>query len=155
MKNLIDSDVLLLHGDLLFEKILIGKLIETRDNRVLVNREVKPPEKDFKALIENNMVIKIGVDLSGPNAYFCAPMYKFSKADFMRWLAEIDDFIKQGKVNCYAEDAFNEISDKIALYPLYLEEFCMEIDAADDLEKARRLFKNRAQRAIKELLRSY
>ncbi len=137
-KNLIDSDVLLLHGDLVFDDVLIWKLIRAKDNRVLVNRKIKPPEKDFKTLIENNRIIKIGVELSGPNAYFCAPMYKFSKADFLRWLAEIDDFIMQGKINCYAEDAFNKISNEIVLRPLYFEEFCMEIDTMDDLEKARR-----------------
>lgn len=65
-------------------------------------------------------------------------MYKFSKADFLRWLAEIDDFIEQGKVSCYAEDAFNQISDKMVLRPLYFGEFCMEIDTVDDLEKARK-----------------
>jgi len=137
-KNLIDSDVLLLHGDLLFDDVLIGRLTGAKDNRVLVNRKIKPPEKDFKTLIENNRIIKIGVELSGPKAYFCAPMYKFSKADFLRWLAEIDDFIMQGKINCYAEDAFNKISNEIVLRPLYFEEFCMEIDTMDDLEKARR-----------------
>lgn len=135
-KNLIDSDVLLLHGDLLFDDVLIGKLIEAKGNRVFVNREIKPPEKDFKALIENDRIIKIGVELSGRNAYFCAPMYKFSKADFLRWLAEIDGFIKREKVNCYAEEAFNEISREIVLRPLYFEEFCMEIDTMEDLEKA-------------------
>lgn len=136
-KNFIDSDVLLLHGDVLLDGVLIGKLIESKDNRALVNREIRPPEKDFKALIENSRVTRIGVELSGPNAYFCAPVYKFSKADFLRWIAKIDDFIKQGKVNCYAEDAFNEISDELVLHPLYFTEFCMEIDTMADLDKAR------------------
>ena len=142
-RNLIDSDVLLLHGDLLFEDILIKKLIDAVENCVLVNRKTRPPQKDFKALIENDRVIKIGVELFGPNTYFCAPMYKFSKVDFLRWLAEIDDFIKQGKVNCYAEDAFNKISREIMLHPLYFKEFCMEIDAMDDLEKATNWLQNR------------
>ena len=70
-------------------------------------------------------------------------MYKFSKVDFLRWLAEMDDFTKQGKVNCYAEDAFNEISNEIVLHPLYFEEFCMEIDTTGDLERARRWLGNK------------
>jgi len=61
-------------------------------------------------------------------------MYKFFKTGFLRWLAEIDGFTKQGKINCYAEDAFNEISKEITLYSLYFEEFCVEIDAKEDLE---------------------
>jgi len=92
-RDFIDSEMLLLHGDMLFDDILIGKLIEAKDNRVLVNKEITPPEKDFKALIESSRVIKIGVEVSDPSAYFCAPMYKFSKADFLRWIAEIDGYI--------------------------------------------------------------
>lgn len=136
-KHLIDTDVLLLHGDLLFDDVLLKELIAAEGNRVLVNRRIEPPEKDFKALVESDRVTRIGVELSGPNCYFCAPMYKLSKADFLRWLAQIDEFVEQGKVHCYAEDAFNEISGKIALYPLYFEEFCMEIDTPQDLEDAR------------------
>ena len=52
-------------------------------------------------------------------------------------ISEMDDFISRGKVNCYAEDAFNEISDELVLYPLYFTEFCMEIDTMADLEKAK------------------
>lgn len=142
-KGLIDSDVLLLHGDLVFDEVLIGELIEAKGNHVLVNREIKPPDKDFKALIKDNRIVEIGVELSGPNTYFCAPMYKFSRSDFLRWLNEIENFIKKGKTNCYAEDALNEISDEIALYPLYSEKFCMEIDTVDDLEKAKSWHRNR------------
>lgn len=137
IKDVIDDDIILLHGDLLFDSVLLGKLIRAKGNRVLVNRKIKPPEKDFKALIENERVVKIGVALSGPNAYSCAPMYKLSKLDFLYWLDEIERFIKQGKVNCYAEDAFNEISGKILLRFLYFERFCMEIDTMYDLEKAK------------------
>ena len=121
----------------MWSDISIGKLIEAKDNRVLVNKKLTPPEKDFKAMIKSNRIIKIGVDVSNPSAYFCAPMYKFSKADFLRWIAEMDGFINRGKVNCYAEDTLNEILREATLYPLYFKEFCMEIDTVNDLEKAR------------------
>ena len=53
---------------------------------------------------------------------------------------EIDEFVKKGKTKCYAEDAFNEISDKIKLYPVYYEkEFAMEIDDFEDLKKAKKM----------------
>jgi phosphoenolpyruvate phosphomutase len=138
-RALIDSDILLLHSDLLFHDVLMRRLVEATDNRVLVNRQVKPPEKDFKALVENDRVTRIGVDVSGPDTFFCAPMYRFSQEDFTLWLSTIDDFIRQGRVDCYAEDAFNQVSHRITLRPLYFEEFCMEIDTAEDLETARSL----------------
>jgi len=140
-KNLINSDVVLLHGDLLFDDVLVEKLMGAKNNRVLVNGEIKPPEKDFKALIKNDRITKIGIEFSGPNAYFCVPMYKFSKADFLLLLDKVEDLIEHGKVNYYAEDAFNEISNRIVLRPLYFEEFCMEIDTRHDLERAKSWFR--------------
>ena len=141
-KELINDGVILLHGDLLFERKLLEKLINGKHaNCVLVNREIKPPEKDFKAVIENDRVIKIGVEFSGKNAFFSAPLYKFSKSDFLYWLDEIEKFVKKDDLKIYAESVFNKISDKIILRPLYFtEEFCMEIDTKEDLEIARSLF---------------
>ena len=146
-KGLVDEDIILLHGDLLFDSVLIQKLLEARGNRVLVNRQVLSPEKDFKALIKRGRVVRIGVNLSGPGTFFCAPLYRFSKADFLLWLDKIEDFVRQGKVDCYAEDAFNEISAEVLLRPLYFKEFCMEIDTRADLEKTRRYLRRESGRA--------
>ena len=145
-RNLVDEDVILLHGDLLFDSVLTGKLMEAEGNRALVNRRIKPPKKDFKAVIENNRVVKIGVEFSGPDAYFCAPMYKFSRADFLRWLDEMEKFIEKGRTNCYAEDAFNEISGEIVLRPLFFEEFCLEIDTISDLKKAESWVRSKSEK---------
>lgn len=141
-KSLVDDDVILFHGDLLFERKLLERLVhEKRVNCVLVNRKIKPPEKDFKAVVENNRVTKIGVEFSGRNAFFSAPLYKFSKLDLLYWLNEIEKFVKKGDLKIYAESVFNEISDKVLLLPLYFtEEICLEIDTEEDLELARNLF---------------
>ena len=141
-KNLIDDDIILIHGDLLFDKELLDMLINNNyPNCVLVNKMVSIPENDFKAVIENNIVTKIGVDFSGVNAFFSAPLYKFSRLDFLFWLDNIEKFIKKGKTKCYAEDVFNEISDKLMLYPVYFDDkLCMEIDTKEDLERVRRIF---------------
>jgi len=138
-KNLVDDDIILLHGDLLFERKLLERLIDEKYvNCVLVNRKIRPPSKDFKALIKGNKVIKIGVEFFGKNAFFCAPLYKFSQSDFLYWLNEIEKFVMKGDLKIYAESVFNEISDKIVLRPLYFtDEFCMEIDTKEDLEIAK------------------
>jgi phosphoenolpyruvate phosphomutase len=142
-KELIDDDIILLHGDLLFERKLLEKMINQKHvNCVLVNRKIKPPQKDFKAVIKNGKVIKIGVEFSGKNAFFSAPLYKFSKSDFLYWLDEIEKSIKKGDLKIYAESVLNKISDKIILRPLYFtKEFCMEIDTKDDLETAKNSFR--------------
>jgi len=140
-KKYIDDDILLLHGDLFFDEKLIKKLIGKKGNYVLVNKDAKLPKKDFKAEIKNNKVIKIGVEFFGNGCYLSMPIYKFSKKDFLVWIDEIDKEIKIGNVKIYAENAFNKISDRIILKPLFFnKEICMEIDDIKDLEKARDLF---------------
>ncbi len=144
-KDLIDEDIILMHGDMVFEKEVLGKLLDSNHKTcVLVNNKIKAPQKDFKAIIKDNTVKEIGVNVFGKDAFFLPPVYKFSKGDFMLWLEEIKEFVKKGIVTVCAEDAFNNISDKIQLYPVYYgDEFCMEIDNFEDLEKARNFFKQK------------
>ena len=144
-KKLIDDDIILLHGDLLFNIKLMEMLVQDKHpNCVPVNKRIKPPEKDFKAVIENGRVTKIGIKFYGKNTFYSAPLYKFSKSDFLRWFDKIEEFIKRGDLKSYAEDAFNEISNDIPLYPLYFnKELCMEIDTKEDLEMARKLLSKR------------
>ena len=108
-KNLIDDDIVLFHGDLLFTKKLFKNIIKRDKNMVLVNKKIKPPKKDFKALIKNEKILKIGVDLTDKNAYLCLPLYKICKKDFLTWIYEMEKEIKDGNLNIYAEDAFNKI----------------------------------------------
>jgi phosphoenolpyruvate phosphomutase len=143
-RHLIDDDILIMHGDMVFDRRLLGNLLnENYTNCALVNNKIEPPKKDFKGKIENGIVKMISANISGKNAFFLAPIYKFSKDGFNLWLNEIDKFVKDGNVKVYGEDAFNNIPDKIKLYPVYFsDEFCMEIDDFDDLEIARNFFRN-------------
>jgi choline kinase len=139
-RKLIDDDIVILHGDLVFEKTLLDRLLEhPSENAALINNVIELPKRDFKAVIQDGVIKKIGIEFFGEGAFFCAPLYKFSKAGFLRWMAEIDSFVNEGSVTCYAENAFNNISDEINLTPVYYDkEFCMEIDTAEDLDIARK-----------------
>jgi len=142
VNDFIDDDILYMHGDMVFDKELLGRLLNL-DNKscVLVNNKIEPPDKDFKGNIDEGFVKKIGVDISGDNTYFLPPIYKFIKSDFMIWMKEIERFVKEGNVNVYGEDAFNNISERFKLFPVYYgDEFCMEIDNFDDLEIAQKYF---------------
>jgi len=58
-KDLIDDDIILIHGDMVFEKSVLKKLIESEvENSVLINNKIKPPKKDFKGKIKNGLVKK-------------------------------------------------------------------------------------------------
>jgi phosphoenolpyruvate phosphomutase len=141
-RDLIDDDIILFHGDLIFSENLLRRLINGKENLVLVNKDAELPKKDFKAVIENNKVVKIGVEFFGKNAFLSQPLYKFNKRDFLIWMNAIEKEIKNGNLNIYAEDAFNKISDEITLNPLYFsDELCMEIDTPEDLKIARSMLK--------------
>ncbi len=141
-RNKIDDDILLLHGDLVFDPSLLERLINTKSNNyILVNNTIPLPKKDFKALVLDNKIKKIGVNFFGENVYFCAPLYKIKKETMKIWIKKMNEFIKNGKVASYAEDALNEITDQIDLLPLYYtKEFCMEIDSHEDLKIAKEYF---------------
>ena len=60
-----------------------------------------------------------------------------------RWLKQIGIFIADGRTKCYAEDALNQITSEVELEPLYYsEEFCMEVDDAEDLAAAKNWYRN-------------
>ena len=131
-----DDEVISLHSDLFYDPKLIKKIIEVPNSGVLVNQGFIS-KKDFNAEIKNGRIIKIGVKLKGENRRFCLPIFKFLKNDFQKLMKKIDEFAKSGKTSYYAEEAFNEISDKIELYSVYFnKEFAMEIDDFVDLKKA-------------------
>jgi len=142
-KEMIDDKVILFHGDLIFSDLLLENMIKSKySNCVLVNKEIPLPKKDFKALLINDRVEKIGVNIFGSNAAFLAPLYKLSKEFFLNWLIQIEIFIKNNQVNLYAEDALNEILNQVSLKPIYFNTlFCMEIDDFEDLNRARSIFK--------------
>lgn len=144
-KNHIDDDIILLHGDTVFEPELLDRLIKCENkNCALINDKIALPQKDFKAQIIDGRIKRIGVDVFAENSFFLAPIYKFSKEDLVIWMNEMENFINRGEVNKYAEDAFNEIHHKIDLRPTFFgEEFCMEIDTVDDLQIAKSFFEKK------------
>lgn len=140
-KAAIGDDIIWMHGDLLVDSNLLGAIVNQSQSSVLIKRSGALPQKDFKATIEDGLVTKIGVNIFGDDARFCVPLYKFLAKDFSLFFEGIGLFIKDGKVDCYAENVFNEIPE-LKLNPVYYDdELAMEIDDFDDLERAQRLLK--------------
>lgn len=141
-KEELNDDILLAHGDLVFDKEVVDKLIKSdHKNTAIVKKDFRPP-KDFKAQIKNGRILNISVNLEGEDTHFLAPLYKFSKNDFQQWLNKIEEYVAKEQVHCYAENALNELLPKqLELNPFYLTgETCMEIDELEDLKLAQSLF---------------
>lgn len=128
-----DDDLILLHGDLVFENQVIDMMVAQECSCMAVSSVAPLPEKDFKAVVCQGKIKQVGVDCF-ENAVAAQPFYKLNKADWLIWLAAIEKFCESGKRDCYAEAALNTVSNSLALYPCDVKELlCSEIDNSDDL----------------------
>ena len=133
-KEELNDDIILMHGDLVFSDEVLKMVIESKNSVMTVSSTLDLPEKDFKAVIKDNKIVKVGIEFFD-NALACQPLYKLNKEDWLVWLENIERFIESGNNKCYAENAFNEISDKVNIYPLDIENMlCGEIDNLEDLK---------------------
>ena len=142
-KYIIDDDIILLHGDLVFNKEICNRFfLQSEQNTVIVSTKLPLPEKDFKGRIKDGFIREISVSIFGDDCVFLLPLYKFSESNMKIWFAEIENFVQRGNTNVYAEDAFNNISSKLELTPIYMDdEICMEVDTLEDLKIARKMLR--------------
>lgn len=132
----LDDDLLLMHGDLVFEDGIIQDMMKTKKSVMAVCKSQPLPQKDFKAIIHEN-IIEIGIDCF-EDAYAVQPLYCLQNATWKIWRQKIREFCENGQVNCYAENAFNEVSDCCLIYPHEVgEHICGEVDTQEDLYKMR------------------
>lgn len=138
----INEDIILLHGDLVFDEKVVQILINSDESCVVVDSTIPLPKDDFKAKIQNNQVKYIGIDYFNDDAVACQPFYKLKKEDWKIWKNKIREFCDSGKTNVYAENALNVVINGLILRPLDLKGLlCMEVDTQDDLEKVKEILK--------------
>lgn len=132
-REYLDDDILLLHGDLIFENSVLDDLMASDGSCMAVSSTIPLPEKDFKAVIEEGLIKSIGV-AQFHGAWAAQPLYKLLKKDWTVWLERIQAYCEEGNRNCYAEEAFNEVSHKCVLHPFDIRNrLCCEIDTPGDL----------------------
>lgn len=133
-RELLDDDIILMHGDLVFEQSVLNDVLHSEYSCVTVSSSVKLPDKDFKAVVKDGLVQKIGIEFFD-SAVAAQPLYKFRKKDWRVWLDNICKYCQAGNDKCYAENAFNDVSDKCKLKPLDVKDrLCGEIDTQEDLK---------------------
>ena len=143
-----DQDVLLMHGDLVFENTVLDDVMESPESCMTVSSTLPLPEKDFKAVIHKNRIEKVGIEFF-EDALAAQPLYKLNKEDWNVWLARIEEFCEKEKVSCYAENAFNEVSDQCLIRPLDVQDrLCAEIDNPEDLKQVSGMLKEVENRTV-------
>ena len=129
-----DDDIILMHGDLVFENLVMEAVLNSENSCMAVSSTLPLPEKDFKAVIKDGRIEKVGIEFFD-NAVAAQPLYKLKKEDWKIWLANIERFCESDNRKCYAENAFNEVSDRCRIYPCDVKDMlCAEIDTPEDLE---------------------
>ena len=129
----LDDDILLLHGDLVFENAVLDMVLSSEESCMTVSSTLPLPEKDFKAVIEDGRIRKVGIEFF-LSAMAAQPLYKLRREDWRVWLEEIIAFCEGDNRKCYAENAFNQVSDKCVIRPVDVcDMLCAEIDNPEDL----------------------
>ena len=135
--NQVTDDVLLLHGDLVFNKKLIHKVLTDENPSIcLYNEDKELPEKDFKCRIEQGKLKEVSVDLFDTKCFAFQPLYKLDRQQMNAWQDEVSNFVNKGIKNVYAEDALNTISDQLNIVAIsYKDNYVDEIDNEMDYNR--------------------
>lgn len=134
-KDKLDDDFLMLHGDLVFNNKIVEKILNSQySSTCLINKEKPLPAKDFKGRIIDGKLIEVSINIFDDNCFTFQPFYKLDKATIDAWLENVSDFIENREINSvYAENALNEITDKLNIVPLsYADDYVEEIDNEED-----------------------
>lgn len=132
----LDDDIILMHGDLVFESEALDKMIASPNSCMAVSSALALPEKDFKAVVEDGMVRKVGVEFFH-GATAAQAFYKLFRDDWRVWLEKIVEWCEDGRTNAYAENALNELGGAANIHAIDVGSLlCMEVDNPEDLAVA-------------------
>ena len=144
----LDDDILLMHGDLVFENEVLDQLLSCETSCMAVSTTLPLPEKDFKAVIGDGKVLKVGVEFFD-SAVAAQALYRLKKEDWKKWLDRIVAFCEAGNRKVYAENALNDLNGAADIRPLDVKDLlCAEIDDPNDLEKVAKQLKAVEDRTV-------
>lgn len=142
------EDIVLMHGDLVFEQGVLGRVLASPVSCMTVSSTLPLPQKDFKAVVQDGRVKKVGIEFFD-DALTAQPLYKLLRRDWQVWLDKICEFCDGGQRKCYAENAFNTISDECEVYTMdFKDKLCAEIDTPEDMEAVSRQLAGTAERSV-------
>lgn len=132
-KDYLDDDIVLLHGDLVFEGEVFDRVVASPVSCMAVSSTLPLPEKDFKAKVVDGMVMAVGVDIFN-DAMEAQALYKLYRNDWNVWLKKIIEFCENDNRKVYAENALNTLDGAANIHALDVQNLlCSEIDNPEDL----------------------
>ena len=131
----LEDDILLMHGDLVFSRDVLRGMLGSRVSRMTVSSTVPLPEKDFKAVLDGDLIRKVGIEFF-EHAVSAQPLYYLRKEDWLLWLGKITEFCEAGNTKVYAENALNELDGAAGIHAYDTgDRLCGEIDNPEVLAR--------------------
>ena len=96
-----DDDLLLMHGDLVFEPSVLEEIMQQKQSCMKVSSTLPLPQKDFKAVVADGFVKAVGIEFFD-HAMEAQALYKLNRADWQVWLdnicafCEADQLLRRG-----------------------------------------------------------
>ena len=132
-REVLDDDLLLMHGDLVFENEVIDRVMAHEGSCMAVSTTLPLPEKDFKAVLRNGQIVKVGIEFFD-EAVAAQPLYRPRREDWRKWQESIAAFCARGERRVYAENALNVLDGACGIDALDVGDLlCAEIDNPEDL----------------------
>lgn len=146
--SLRDDDILLMHGDLVFENEALDRILACQTSGMAVSSTLPLPQKDFKAVIKDGKVQKVGIEFFD-DALEAQALYLLKKEDWLKWLDSIIAFCEAGNTKVYAENALNALDGAASIFPVDMEDLlCAEVDDPEDLKKVSEQLKTVENRTV-------
>lgn len=133
----LDDDFILLHGDLVFNRMLVKKVLDSKEKSLcLYNENKELPEKDFKGRFMDGLLKEVSINIFDKDCYAFQPLYKLDKDTLNVWKCKVREFVEKGIVKVYAENALNEISNNLQIVGMsYSNDYIDEIDNELDYKR--------------------
>ncbi len=132
-REYLDDDLVLMHGDLVFEDKVLEKVLACETSCMTVSSTLPLPEKDFKARVADGKVMAVGVDIFD-DAMEAQALYRLKREDWNVWLGRIVEFCESGNTKVYAENALNSLNGAANIAALDVGDLlCAEVDNPEDL----------------------
>ena len=142
------EDVLLMHGDLVFEPSVLDDLLAHPNSCMKVSSTLPLPQKDFKAVVQDGQVKAVGIEFFD-SAMEAQALYKLNAADWQIWLDQICALCENGQQNCYAEVALNQVTDRCHIDAFDVQDrLCTEVDTPEDLAHVKELLRRIEERTV-------
>ena len=126
----------------MFDGEVLDRALACETSCMAVSSTLPLPEKDFKAVLRDGMVRKVGVSFF-EDAVAAQALYRLRRQDWKKWLDGIVSFCESGNTGVYAENALNELDGAAGIRALDVgTRLCGEIDNPEDLEGIRKLLRD-------------